>query len=373
MVDDILDVPDAPSDSPPALTASDNRDNVITDPPPPYPLPRRQRTGRSRRGRLRTQHLLHGQMASADSYSDPDTLTSAQSNARTFEDDEEVHATETTPFLSLSDSPTSTSHQVGGRPRSYSHGSTMSAAPSLARTVLSLFVTEDGSPFGDEVHLSSVSHPDGHVVSEHTRRDNGFSWKAYFRPVRRAVYWRSLLHLALLNFPFALAAWVYLFVFTVTGTTLLMALPLGAVLCFFNLLGARAFARAELALQIRFHTPLSHPPPYPPRPIFTRYRDPTISEIESGRLATTRGGLIRETSFYKNTYAMFTDPTSYQALFYFIVIKPAITLLLSLGIIIFVLPSMILILPAPAALRAVRRLGIWQANVAIEGLYLAVR
>ena len=34
---------------------------------------------------------------------------------------------------------------------------------------------------------------------------------------------------------------------------------------------------------------------------------------------------------------------------------------------------MILILPAPAALRAVRRLGIWQANVAVEGLYLAVR
>ena len=83
-----------------------------------------------------------------------------------------------------------------------------------------------------------------------------------------------------------------------------MALPLGAVLCFFNLLGARAFARTELALQIRFHTPLSYPPPYPPRPIFTRYRDPTISEIESGRLATTRGGLVRETSFYKNTYAM---------------------------------------------------------------------
>jgi hypothetical protein len=226
MVDDILDVPDAPSDSPPALTASDNRDNVITDPPPPYPLPRRQRTGRSRRGRLRTQHLLHGQMASADSYSDPDTLTSAQSNARTFEDDEEVHATETTPFLSPSDSPTSTSHQVGGRPRSYSHGSTMSAAPSLARTVLSLFVTEDGSLFGDEVHLSSVSHPDGHLVSEHTRRDNGFSWKAYFRPVRRAVYWRSLLHLALLNFPFALAAWVYLFVFTVVSHSLRLHLHL---------------------------------------------------------------------------------------------------------------------------------------------------
>lgn len=69
----------------------------------------------------------------------------------------------------------------------------------------------------------------------------------------------------------------------------------------------------------------------------------------------------------------FTDPTSYQALFYFLVIKPAITLLLSLGLIVFILPSIVLILPAPAALRIVRRLGIWQANVAVEGLYLAVR
>ena len=32
---------------PPVLTASDDRDNVIADPPPPYPLPRRQRAGRS--------------------------------------------------------------------------------------------------------------------------------------------------------------------------------------------------------------------------------------------------------------------------------------------------------------------------------------
>ena len=217
MADNVLDVPDAPSDPPPAQTASDDPENVITDPPPPYPLPRRHRTGRSGRGRLRTQHLQHGQMASTDSYSDHDTPASAQSNARTFEDDEEVHATETTPFLSPSNSPTSTSRQVGGRPRSYSHGSTMSAAPSLARTVLSLFVPEDGSLFGDEVHLSSVSHPEGHVVAEHPRRDTGFSWKAYFRPMIRAVYWRSLLHIALLNFPFALAAWVYLFVFTVVS------------------------------------------------------------------------------------------------------------------------------------------------------------
>ncbi|KAG6821679.1 hypothetical protein H0H92_001442, partial [Tricholoma furcatifolium] len=99
-----------------------------------------------------------------------------------------------------------------------------------------------------------------------------------------------------------------------------MALPLGAILCFFDLLGARAFARGELYLQTKFHSPLAYPPPHPPRPIFTRTRDPTPAELEHGH-----GGApgapplpVLERSFYKNTYAMFTDPTSYQALFYFL-------------------------------------------------------
>ncbi|KAG6804682.1 hypothetical protein H0H92_003347, partial [Tricholoma furcatifolium] len=69
---------------------------------------------------------------------------------------------------------------------------------------------------------------------------------------------------------------------------------------------------------------------------------------------------------------MFTDPTSYQALFYFLVIKPALTLVFSLVLLVCVLPALVLVLPAPAALRATRRLGVWQANVAVEGLYLAV-
>ena len=32
-----------------------------------------------------------------------------------------------------------------------------------------------------------------------------------------------------------------------TGTTLMIALPLGTVLCFLDLLGARAFARGEVS------------------------------------------------------------------------------------------------------------------------------
>ena len=68
----------------------------------------------------------------------------------------------------------------------------------------------------------------------------------------------------------------------------------------------------------------------------------------------------------------FTDSTSYQALFYFLVIKPSITLIFSISLIILFPISFLLVLPAPAFLRATRKLGIWQANVAIEGLYLAV-
>ncbi|KAG6822459.1 hypothetical protein H0H92_013813, partial [Tricholoma furcatifolium] len=171
------------------------------------------------------------------------------------------------------------------------------------------------------------AHGQGHAHAQMRR------WSRYFRPLTRRAYYSSLFHLVVLNFPYALAAWVYLFVFTVAGTTLLMALPLGAILCFFDLLGARAFARGELTnsnapqlyLQTKFHSPLSYPPPHPPRPIFTCPRDPTPAELEApGALPTL------ERSFYKNTYAMFTDPTSYQALFYFLVIKPALTLVFSL-------------------------------------------
>lgn len=72
-------------------------------------------------------------------------------------------------------------------------------------------------------------------------------------------------------------------------------------------------------------------------------------------------------------WIQFTDPTSYQALFYFLVIKPAITLILTILVWAAAFPLLLLILPAPAVLRAVRRLGKWQANIAIEGLYLAVR
>ena len=149
-----------------------------------------------------------------------------------------------------------------------------------------------------------------------------------------------------------------------------MALPLGAVLCFIDLFGARLLARGELALQTTFHGPLSYPLPQPPLPIFTRTRPPTPAQLEAGVPASA---VVKETSFYRNAYAMFTDPTSYQALFYFLVIKPGITVLMFLFFLVVVPIATVLVIPLPAVLRLARSMGIWQANVAVEGLYFAAR
>ncbi|KAF9483108.1 hypothetical protein BDN70DRAFT_874157 [Pholiota conissans] len=350
-------IPEPPS-IPPQIDGVE--DPNITDPPPPYPTrERRARTSRAHRAsnaaRIQTASL-HTHSTSGDSYTtESDALLSPHI-------DDDMRPNETTPFL--------VHRHHRGRPRAHSDTSTNSAAPSLTQTMLSLFMTEDDD--GSDIILV-----DDHFSVISAQRGPGFfsfaAWKRYFRPLGVRAYYRALFHLLVINFPYGLLAWVYLFVFTVTGTILLIALPLGALLCFFDLLGARAFSRGELALQARFHAPLTHAPPYPPRPIFRRYRPPTTAELESGRVRITHSGLVREQSFYKNTYDMFRDPTSYQALFYFLVVKPAITLLISIGIVILALPAIILILPAPAALRAVRRIGKWQANVAVEGLYVAVR
>ncbi|KAF7973265.1 hypothetical protein HWV62_15697 [Athelia sp. TMB] len=359
----------SPLDVLPTPTAS-----LAADPPPPYPSPRRNRGTRRARGRV--QATGHSTDSEADAH--PRSPTS----------DREDAIGETTPLLSPG----------GGRLRrsSLSHTSILSyassAAPSLAHTVVSLFHPDaddedEGSPSPagsgneDDDHTSPALHlhssrarrahaqvqtTSSHESSERERMRG--TWRRYFRPMVRKVYWGALFHLLILNFPFALVAWIYLFVFTLTGTTLMILLPLGALLCFFDLLGARTFARGELALQTRFHRPPpSCPLPHPPRPIFTRLAAPTSSDAEAGTLSVYEG------SFYKNTYAMFTDPTSYQALFYFLVIKPPIVILLSLVLLVLAPVCIVLVVPAPAFLRAVRKIGGWQAGVAIEGLWCAVR
>ncbi|KAG8880773.1 hypothetical protein FRB97_000438 [Tulasnella sp. 331] len=197
----------------------------------------------------------------------------------------------------------------------------------------------------------------------------------YFQPLVQKQYWLAAFHLGVINFPFALVAWVYLFVGTLVGTTLLLLLPFGALIWWMTLIGARAFTRWELKLQDRFHlhqdsvsnttVPYTHQ-----ASLRLQLQSPLLlpSSLEAGLPADGQAPPAYEPSFLQTTYAMFFDPVSYQPLFYFIVIKGATTLLLTPIIIAIVPVSLVLFFPAPFVLRTVRRVGLWQADLAMEGL-----
>ncbi|KAI0708916.1 hypothetical protein C8T65DRAFT_739983 [Cerioporus squamosus] len=400
-----------PSSSPlllqdPAATALVLSTTPPEDPPPPYPSGRRTRQNRRRRALLESSEHSHAQ-APSDEYDAPSGVFPSH-HSQSFQDGapDDGDASETTPLLS----PNPNSPRPSGairRRRTLSLTSTLrssaSLAPSFAHTVFSAFQPErdtDVDPEcrdedgGEREELEPQLESPGQspivrdydpaqrafaaelsgYTQRHTQRHQQPSfatrWRRYFRPLKKSAYYSALFHILVVNFPYALFAWIFLFVFTLVGTCTLMALPLGAVFCFIDLFGARLLSRGELALQTTFHGPLAYPLPSPPLPIFVRTRAPTPAQIEAGVPASAS---VQETSFYRNSYAMFTDPTSYQALFYFLVIKPGITLLMTLFFIVLFPISAVLVLPLPAVLRLARRVGIWQANVAVEGLYFAAR
>ncbi|KAF7318456.1 hypothetical protein HMN09_00354800 [Mycena chlorophos] len=320
------------------------------DPPPPYPAP-----GRRTRTRRPSGRHGHQQHSSAESQSP----------------DEQMH----TPLLGQGHdhraSPTVTTGT--GRPRAASNvsrSSAVSAAPSLAQTLVGIFSAEedarDGEPDG-VCRLPEDAHGHGDPENGGLRLEVSASerersrLRRYFRPLTRRVYYAALFHLYVVNFPFALAAFLWAFVLTVTGTTLLIALPIGAVLCFVNILGVRMFARWELAIQSRFYS-IPAPHTYSPPPIFIRIR----ADLDGHTQDTPEPAPTP--SFYRSTYATFTAPSTHSALLYFILVKPSLTLVISLLLLVLGVPGIVLVLPAPAVLRAVRRVGMWQAGVAVEGL-----
>ena len=193
----------APDPSPTPPPPVDACDVVITDPPPPYPSrERRQRTARSSRGRSgRIQTTSHAN----DNVRPGISSSYVEENTATREPDE------TTPILST-------------RPRSHSHTST------TAHAVFSLFQSELDD---DEVHLHDGAedrqllfsgNDNGSLQSSHNSHSTGSSFSAalkrYFRPLIRKSYYAALFHLMVVNFPYALAAWVYLFIFTVVRWSL---------------------------------------------------------------------------------------------------------------------------------------------------------
>jgi len=178
----------------------------------------------------------------------------------------------------------------------------------------------------------------------------------YFRPLGRREYWLPIVHLLIVNFPFTLIAWLYLFLGVLVGTTLLLTLPLGALIWWLTLIGSRYFANVEIRLQCYFHD-IQYTSAQ--RAIFYQ----PSSEIDP------ESGVPIQHTFLQNSYAMFLDwEGSYIPIFHFLVVKAAITLVLTILAIVVIPPGIIFVIPAPYILRLFRRVGRWQAHVALEGL-----
>ena len=223
------------------------------DPPPPYPArDRRSRAVRSSRRRrtvtgapdIASDFGDHLQVpsTSTDGCSDYDPLSPFPS----VEDPDHVpyhEASEHTPLLPGA-SPRLPPGGIGRRQRTLSVSSTVhsvtSFAPSLAQTFISAFQPgrdvdldpEEAEP----VHLNEdsdgfLNSPPPRLIPDEYQRLPGLDslesprlggvhakrrgrLARYFRPLVKRAYYAALFHLLVLNFPYALMAWVYLFVFT---------------------------------------------------------------------------------------------------------------------------------------------------------------
>lgn len=194
-----------------------------SEPPPPYTTsPHRSR--RNRRAGPRVPSDPGGADCEAPARTHPIQRVRHGPMGQDVSDDEAT--TENTPLLSTP--------LLRRRQRTVSHSSTvrsnMSGSPSFAQTLISAFQPEldhdidsnIDSPAQDErrhlcrrreVSESTVEGQDQHAESLGL-------WariERYFRPMGRRAYYSAVFHLLVLNFPFALLAWVYLFVFTLVG------------------------------------------------------------------------------------------------------------------------------------------------------------
>lgn len=200
-------------------------DVPTNDPPPPYPSPeRRLRTHRSSR--------RHPQRASAH-ISARSTLSSLDSDALA---DHAVSPTLHPHFFPTSAGPSEVTpllRPASGRRRSNSHASTVVSSSSFTQTVLSFCQDSESEPDVDIFEALSSEHlsrrdPVGRDAGQARNallqcRPGHWSlhkraWARYFRPMRRKAYHAAVFHLMVLNFPYALIAWIYLFVFTLVST-----------------------------------------------------------------------------------------------------------------------------------------------------------
>ena len=157
------------------------------DPPPPYP----SRDRRHRIGVARTSRRIA--RSASDANGAPSILSLDEDPVSPTD-----QTTESTPLL-----------VPRRRPRTISHSS-VTSTNSLAFTVLSLFQTEDdGNTIATDI---DSTRPADKTFSRRFRR--------YMRPLWKATYYKPLFHLLVINFPYALIAFVYLFVGTLVSVAL---------------------------------------------------------------------------------------------------------------------------------------------------------
>ncbi|CAD6591338.1 MAG: hypothetical protein TREMPRED_006073, partial [Tremellales sp. Tagirdzhanova-0007] len=166
----------------------------------------------------------------------------------------------------------------------------------------------------------------GELGEHDDKRGFAAAWRRFWLPVGDGNYWKAMVHLCFINFPFALLVWPPLVAGTLAGTALLITLPIGAAIWWLVLIISRSAAHFETFIQVKYHSPLEQrllPPIY--HPIFHRIKDRSnlpspISEVAE------MPEIQWEKRFIKCSYAMFSDHYSYSALQYFLLVKPLIVL-----------------------------------------------
>ena len=184
-----------------------------SDPPPPYPS--RDRRTRAEHARLRRaiQQLSNESGTSGTHIASP---TGNSQQLRLVTDPLGASNTQTdslVPFSPSSDgNETTPLLSPRRRTRRLSH-STVVSTHSIAQTVLSLFGSDDADAesYNDQIEIADEENGEADTSASTVRRRDA---KRYFRPLWRKTYYLPLFHLLVINFFYALAAFVYLFVGT---------------------------------------------------------------------------------------------------------------------------------------------------------------
>ncbi|KAG7580132.1 hypothetical protein FFLO_00103 [Filobasidium floriforme] len=225
--------------------------------------------------------------------------------------------------------------------------------------------------------LRVIDTPNGEAIVVTRPKKKKHPVVRYLSPLWSATHWMALFHLIFINLPLMLVLWPILIAGTLVGTVLLITLPLGAMVWFLVLILARSACRAEIAMQLYFHSPLRSNIPKPVYfTIFKRVKvvaqgpngvPRPVVEVHDGSHGEVAHP-VWERNFLKNGWAMFSDPLSYQCLYHLLVTKAFVTVLSSLIIIVLFPISVGTIVLLPAMLEMIRRFGRWQAGLSVESL-----